>query len=118
MNTELTEEPLDAIAESFLVRYRNGERPAISDYTGQHPELASQIRELFPALAELEDLGSALKPANFNNSPMPSRLGEYRIIREIGRGGMGVVYEAVQESLDRRVALKMLPAGPHQSSCP
>jgi len=40
-----------------------------------------------------------------------SRLGEFRLVREIGRGGMGIVYEAEQEPLGRRVALKVLPAG-------
>jgi serine/threonine protein kinase len=109
---EVADDLLDSLAESFLTRYRRGERPSLSDYTRQHPDLASQIQELFPALVELEELGSALGPAPLKHSDAPSRLGEYRIIREIGRGGMGVVFEAVQESLGRRVALKLLPAGP------
>jgi serine/threonine protein kinase/tetratricopeptide (TPR) repeat protein len=109
---EVADDLLDSLAEAFLTRLRRGERPSLSDYTRQHPDLASQIQELFPALVELEELGSALGPTALTSSVAPNRLGEYRIIREIGRGGMGVVFEAVQESLGRRVALKLLPAGP------
>jgi hypothetical protein len=106
-------DPIGKLAESFLSRYRRGERPSLTEYTSQHPELADQIRKLFPALVLVEEVGSLGGPdrdtAADQDAP-PRRLGEYRILREVGRGGMGIVYEAVQESLGRHVALKVFPA--------
>jgi serine/threonine protein kinase/WD40 repeat protein len=104
--------PFEEVAASFLESFRRGENPELSLYQEEHPELAEEIRDLFPALLILEDLGSLVGDGTAGGGPalpQPSeRLGEYRVIREIGRGGMGVVYEAEQESLGRRVALKVL----------
>ena len=109
-------EPIEELAESFLARFRAGQRPPLTELVAAHPELAEEIRELFPALIEMEQAGSAIGPATAAarapmECTMPESLGDYRVIREIGRGGMGVVYEAEQKALGRRVALKVLPAG-------
>src|SRR5262249_15721021 len=105
-------DPLEEAAESFLRRLRDGERPALSEYLERYPQLAEQIRDFFPALVAMEQLASAPEGGTSLGVGRPTHLGDYRIVREICRGGMGVVFEAVQESLGRRVTLKVLPGSP------
>src|SRR5437016_1114988 len=119
-------ERLDRLADEFVRRCQAGEHPAIDDYADSHPDLADDIRRLFPTLVPAE--GEAVPSHSANTTaeqprlepvtrgPLPAelpseRLGGYRLLREVGRGGMGVVYEAVEEDLGRHVALKVLPPG-------
>jgi serine/threonine protein kinase len=75
----------------------------------RYPDLADEIKEVFPALAGIEQVEEDLQAPAEKQVPPPKQIGDFRILREIGRGGMGVVYEAEQVSLGRRVALKVLP---------
>ena len=78
VDNSTTRDPFDRLAESFLERFRRGERPSISEYIKTHPDLASDIRDLFPALVEVEALKS-IDRADFvfrgGKRPALSRLG-------------------------------------------
>lgn len=104
---------VDELAEEFLHQRRTGQHSDIDSYAAKYPALADDIREVFPALLAMESLKQDWETADHNSgttSTVPlQQLGDYRLLREIGRGGMGIVYEAVQKSLDRHVALKLLP---------
>ena len=96
----------------YLQRREAGEHPAISEYCDAHPELADEIRARFPTASGPRAPDTVTYPpeASLDEVTPPTQIGDYQIIGEIGRGGMGVVYEAEQASLDRRVALKVLPS--------
>ena len=104
------------LAEEFLERYRKGERPPLAEYTQKHPQLADEIREVFPAMAMMENI--AIDDQSLAGStedkdavqPALKQLGDYRILKVMGQGGMGVVFLAEDIHLQRSVALKaMLP---------
>jgi serine/threonine protein kinase/Tfp pilus assembly protein PilF len=105
-----------SILEEFQTKLEAGARLNPDDLTARCPALAEPLKGCLASLEFLHDASLRLRdPA----PPEPSsatdcqtdlgRLGDFQLVREIGRGGMGVVYEAEQISLGRRVALKVLP---------
>ena len=106
-------DPVEALATEFVERIRRGEQPTVEEYATKHPALAEAINGLFPTIARMEQLKLSRErssgAAASLGGPRPETLGDFRILREVGRGGMGIVYEAEQQSLGRRVAVKVLP---------
>lgn len=104
---------ISVLVEDFLARYRDGERPTIEDYARRHPAIAEALRDILPLALSMEHLKLDKQVTPDGSVTLAGRkleqLGDFHLVREIGRGGMGIVFEAIQQSLDRTVAVKVLP---------
>ncbi len=105
---------LDKIVADYTRRTREGRAPEIAIYKRKYPTLAEEIEDILSSVAMIEGLKietnqeDGLKVKKNSDLSEMKQLGDYVIIREVGRGGMGVVFEAVHQSLGRRVALKVM----------
>jgi serine/threonine protein kinase/tetratricopeptide (TPR) repeat protein len=108
---------LATVLEGYLADLERGIAPDQQTLLEMHPELADELRPYLDSLQLLHGATNEIRTAKVathaasEKPPVPAErhIGDYQIVREIGRGGMGIVYEAHQKSLNRQVALKVLP---------
>ena len=116
--TDSTDERIDAALTAFAVSQEEPSPPSPAEFLARYQDLADQLEPLLRDIAALTTLGENLGDTVVESAPAQLELGPFRIIREIGRGGMGIVYEAVDTRFDRRVAVKVIRPGhsvePHQ----
>lgn len=95
--------------DEYLELVRSGQPISPSEFLTRYPECGGELKELLELATALEapDSSEAFSEPR-HRTPLGPEFGEFKIVRELGRGGMGIVYEAIQTSLNRRVALKVL----------
>ncbi|CAD77107.1 MAG TPA: serine/threonine protein kinase [Rhodopirellula baltica] len=102
-----------AAVKDYMRLLENGKAPSIEDFLAGYASIEEELRPALEGLAMLHGAGSPSEPSTTAVGPdaefTAKPIGDFQIVGELGRGGMGVVYEAVQLSLGRKVALKVLP---------
>jgi len=110
---ESARDPLELALTEFVDQIRLGKTPSIDEFAERYPTWAGQIRELFPLVGNLERLKTEKEieclRRNVPKQFSLDRLGDYQLVRELGRGGMGVVFQAFHVTSHRAVAIKLLP---------
>jgi len=117
--TNSTDERLAEIVESLLAECQAGQQPNLEQAISDHPELADELREVWGAVMIADAVAARTEshtPSTESDTfpaplELPARFGDYELLEEIGRGGMGIVYRAQQISLGRTVALKLILPG-------
>lgn len=104
MRETQTEFEFNWFSDDIAQRLAKGDAVTADEYVARFPNHADEIREAFPVLCVLAEHGTT--PEDHANSP--EHINGYRIVREIGRGGMGIVYEASHPKLSRKMAIKVL----------
>ncbi len=105
------DDELTRVLADYLGEIESGRPVDPEEWINRHPAIGDRLRNCLKGLHLVEEFAGslgALAKTQDGDSDGPT-LGDFRIVRSIGRGGMGVVYEAVEGSLGRRVALKVLP---------
>ena len=111
------EDRLVQAVQAYLREWEQGRRPDRLQWLARYPDLAPALADCLDGLGLMHEaaasLQSAPRPAGGHDAGSVVQpgipVGDFQIVREIGRGGMGIIYEAIQLSLGRRVALKILP---------
>lgn len=109
LTNAVDDDRIAAAVDDYLLAKEQGRAVDQSEFLAQHPDIADELRQCLQGVDFVQRAAAGFNEPQAAAVPINRTLGDFRLLRELGRGGMGVVYEAEQLSLGRPVALKVLP---------